>query len=352
MVESGFDLSGGKKGLSMAPETSNKGGLLSPFDPLTGLLLVLLVADFCVFGGWFIPVVSLSENQVLYIYSSQAQVVAAVYGLTITGYIFRSNQYDRLQDRDETLKEVLDKIKGRQHLTISFITVLSLSSIFLALAVIVFRESDSGFVRVFTQNLSGVLFVGVLVFVGIFVREAMIPDQIERASNDLKREVETSDGGERSSINVPDEVSSGESNVSEPEYLEVPTAVANDPFVSFMAEFNGIEKILDRYANAYLNKQEEVIVPSIGISKSKKYRRFLSTQAIVREMMMNEVLSRVLADRLLTIVRYRNALVHGSDFSVPASLLKEVGEIRKDLYESLNELLNNREYGLDGVQTI
>ncbi|WP_423204246.1 hypothetical protein PGC34_23360 [Pseudomonas kribbensis] len=321
----------------------------SLFDPVTGFFLVMLLADICVFGGWFFPLVSLSENQVLYIYSSQAQVVAAVYGLTITGYIFRSNQYDRLQDKDESLKEVLDKIKIRQHSTISFITVLSLLSIFCALVVIVFRESEDGFVRVLTQNLSAALFVGVLVFVGVFVREAMLPDQIERASNDLKREVEA----DRTTPEFSGAQESSQADSIKPENVREERASVQSPevdtFALFMTEFNEVEKILDRYASAFLGRQGLNVSAPLSFNKAKSYRRFLSKQAIVREMIMGERVSKIFADDLLKLIKYRNALVHGSDFNVPFLLLKEVFEAREKLYKLLDDELKEREFGPESV---
>ena len=75
-------------------------------------------------GACLLPLLNLSENQALYIFSSEAQVIAAVYGLTITGYIFLRNQQDRLADRDESLVEILDTIQSDQYRFIAFITAI------------------------------------------------------------------------------------------------------------------------------------------------------------------------------------------------------------------------------------
>jgi hypothetical protein len=37
----------------------------------------------------------LTENQIMYLYSTSAQVLAAVYGLTLTGYIFLRGDLNR-----------------------------------------------------------------------------------------------------------------------------------------------------------------------------------------------------------------------------------------------------------------
>ena len=49
-----------------------------------------------VIGAHLHPLLELSENQALYTFSSESQVIAAIYGLTITGYIFLRNQQDRV----------------------------------------------------------------------------------------------------------------------------------------------------------------------------------------------------------------------------------------------------------------
>ena len=74
------------------------------------LVLVSLVASFI---GIKTPLLILNENQVLYLYSTSAQVLAGVYGLTLTGFIFFRNELSREEFEDDTLTEAVESLKSR-----------------------------------------------------------------------------------------------------------------------------------------------------------------------------------------------------------------------------------------------
>ncbi|WP_152903193.1 hypothetical protein [Stutzerimonas stutzeri] len=57
------------------------------------------------------PVLILNENQILYLFSTSAQVLAGVYGLTLTGFIFFRNELSREELEDETLVEAVESLK-------------------------------------------------------------------------------------------------------------------------------------------------------------------------------------------------------------------------------------------------
>ena len=53
------------------------------------------------------PIALMNENQILYIFSTSAQVVAGIFGLTISGFIFLRSELDRQQRiRDGVLKQI------------------------------------------------------------------------------------------------------------------------------------------------------------------------------------------------------------------------------------------------------
>lgn len=308
-----------------------------------------------VFLGWKIPIIDLSENQALYTFSSQAQVVAAIYGLTITGYIFLHNQQDRLADKDETIADVLDDIKIHQHYFITFLTVVSLASIFSAILAIVFRESPISALKVITQNSAAALFFVALLCTGYFVRDAMKPNKIEEASDRIKKEMEsysTSDG--EIATNTDDlKVDPPE---GDPLQMELsPTALDTleetahniNPnvlpsgssraggFEQFLSNYNNIEKSLEIFSNLYLELSRPVPDDFPSYEKhheNKKLRHSNWTKPrIVHAMLAQGVVSQRLAENLLELIRYRNALVHGRDFFVPQEMLERVRKANSEL---------------------
>jgi hypothetical protein len=59
---------------------------------------------------------SLNENQVLYLFSASAQVLAAIYGLTLTGLVLLRSELSREESEDETLSEAPGSLKTRRKL--------------------------------------------------------------------------------------------------------------------------------------------------------------------------------------------------------------------------------------------
>lgn len=74
---------------------------------------------------------TLNENQVLYLFSTTSQVIAAVYGLTLTGFIFLRNELSREEFEDQTLSEPVEALKARYFIFLVFITILVLITILL-----------------------------------------------------------------------------------------------------------------------------------------------------------------------------------------------------------------------------
>lgn len=74
--------------------------------------------------GLLFPWLTLNENQVLYLFSTSAQVIAAIYGLTLTGFLFFRNELTREAAEDETLAEAIEQLKSRYFVLLTFITSL------------------------------------------------------------------------------------------------------------------------------------------------------------------------------------------------------------------------------------
>ena len=56
-------------------------------------------------------VTSLNENQILYLSSTLAQVSATLFGLSITGYVFLEDKLTKDAEKDDTLIDVIEKLK-------------------------------------------------------------------------------------------------------------------------------------------------------------------------------------------------------------------------------------------------
>ena len=85
-----------------------------------GLLLSAVTSAWGSISGMF----RLNENQILYLFSTSSQVLAGIYGLTLTGFIFFRNELSREEQEDETLADAVESLKARYFRLLAFITIL------------------------------------------------------------------------------------------------------------------------------------------------------------------------------------------------------------------------------------
>src|SRR6266404_1640095 len=94
---------------------------LSPAIPIT-LFLVALVALIIVTTAIALADrgISLNETQIMYLFSTSAQVIATIYGLTLTGFVFFRNELNREESEDETLSDAVENLKARYYVLLVF----------------------------------------------------------------------------------------------------------------------------------------------------------------------------------------------------------------------------------------
>lgn len=76
--------------------------------------------------GVYLP----EESQVMYLSSTSAQVIAALYGLTVTGYIFFDGKLKSYTNEDSSLQDIIDNLRSsfrKEIITISIICFISMA---------------------------------------------------------------------------------------------------------------------------------------------------------------------------------------------------------------------------------
>lgn len=266
------------------------------------------------------PVLQLSENQSLYIYSSAAQVIAGIYGLTVAGYAFLRNQQDRQIDKDESLAEIFQRIQMQQHAGVLFITCISGLAIFGSLLAIAFREVDTSFIRTAAGNTASALFVASLVWTAYFVADALRPEKILNASEAIKQEIESSAVAPQPPPDEQDEPKIIRSNLER-----------------FLISYNAIERHLEEYANHHFYMYEkqklmsDMVSTLTNIASIQMPRSRWTKARIIKALASQQIIAKSFADELLILVRYRNALVHGRDMIVEEPMVARVELARKVL---------------------
>jgi len=132
--------------------------------------------------AWTGHSITLNESQILYLFSASSQVIAAIYGLTLTGYIFFQNELNRREGNDVTLTEVIGSLKNRYFFTLIFIAVMVLISILLANSAISFESTSHDRLKIILLNTGQSAFIVSLLSITYFIYDILSPNRIEKAS--------------------------------------------------------------------------------------------------------------------------------------------------------------------------
>src|ERR1044072_1301820 len=157
------------------------------------LVLVTLGATAIALSG---HAISLNETQIMYLFSTSSQVIAAIYGLTLTGFIFFRNELNREEFEDETLAEAVETLKERYLVLLVLITSLLGLTLLLANLEISYEASGEARFNTLIINAGQSAFLTGLVAIAYFVFDVISPKRIERASKTLQSKVDPSVEGQ------------------------------------------------------------------------------------------------------------------------------------------------------------
>ncbi|EKB1953141.1 TPA: hypothetical protein NGT43_001379 [Vibrio parahaemolyticus] len=247
------------------------------------------------------PLLSLNENQILYLYSTSAQVLAGIYGLTLTGFIFFRNELSREEFDDDTLTDAVERLKSRYFKLLIFITGQTLISLLLSNLVISIESDDNRLLVTLLMNVTQVSYVVNLGVIAYFIFDVIAPKRIERASRDLQKEVEPDLDKE-----------------------------AKGSLENFLKNFNQIEYILQKYGQAF---QQDFN------NKYSKHRRRMSNVRLAEVILQAEKIDPKLFDELRQLITLRNSIVHGASPTVSESMVNKSHEILVSLSDSLNVIV-------------
>ena len=266
------------------------------------ILLVMLIT----FIG---PIIILNESQILYAFSASAQVVAGLYGLTLTGYIFYHSKLEQKVVDDDTLEDQIEKIKIESYENQIIVGIMSLISIAMSLITIFIYNNGilpHKFID-FIINFSSIIFflnISMIIFLSLI---AINPNRIEDLSNKIKKEIEKNyDGNEM----IDDDGKS---------------------YGKFMVCFNKLNKLMENYANELEQKRP--------VTFKNGTRRNESISELARVLNVNEIIAGRDVELIDMFRKYRNATAHGTEMKIDKKILEKI----ELYYKCFVELYNARE---------
>lgn len=257
---------------------------------------ILLLAQGCVIYDCIFSCFQFSESGLTQVLSNGIQVIAGLYGITLTGYIFFMERLEATAEKDETLFDVIELLKRRYNRFVVVITVNSLMA-FLAGSALILRglspEMAARPLYRFVRNETLLFMVLAVCFICWFVLAVVDPDKIRRMCMEYK-----------------DRLSSGQEG-SQTGDLE-----------QFLADYNRVEGLLKEMAGHYLRKMFPSEAPQRGKTQMRRSMDFLKTQKWIDDPLWGDL------DRLH---RYRNYMLHSGELTVSQEMCQLAGDVRKAL---------------------
>ena len=221
----------------------------------------------------------LNENRVLYISSTLSQVVATLFGLSITGYVFLDGKLKNDVEEDESLIDIVGDLKAKYKSKILSTGILTCLGIFLC--IINMCLSANNFITIFVFNNSLVITFFSIVKIILFVKKIIDPKKIQKESSSGKIQLMEKLEEESESIS--------EKNNNDKVSIE-----------DFLITYNNIE-----------SKISNLVSSSVRING--KYNNMHQNLKILES---GKKIDIKLLEKINILRRYRNYLVHGRDMIV------------------------------------
>lgn len=241
-------------------------------------------------------VLQLNESQILYLFSTSAQVLAGVYGLTLTGFIFFRNELSREEFEDETLAEAVESLKRRYFTMLVFITAFVLFTFFLSNLAMAKESGGHSLATTLLINSGQSAFGVSILAISYFIFDVISPKRIEVASRALQEQVDPAH--------------------------KAPTKGSLE---DFLRNYNQIEMLLSEYGSAN----------NITSFYTSRPVRRASNVRLAEILMRNERISQSLFSRLRDLITLRNSIIHGADPVVSSAVVATSQEVLNELEAAL-----------------
>jgi len=257
------------------------------------------------------PIIFLDDNQILYIYSTSAQVVAGLYGLTLTGFIFFESKLKDIVLEDVTYYdhiESLKKVYYRDITTIGLITILSILMCFFSISlykVDSYKQLPINLLLTLTMAFT----ITAIISIVQFSIKLLDPNKLSQIGKKIKSSIEKNKSNK----------------IDKTENIET----TNSMLLEFMKNYNELELTIINFAQEL---DELKITYEIKDQKTKPKIR-----DAFKILIYNQVINSIDMENIDMLRKYRNVVVHGKDFNIDESILnilKTYNEAMKNIFDA------------------
>lgn len=294
---------------------------------LVGYLLLASIIPSVLFCIIDFAIIRLSENQIMYFFSAGAQVVAALFALTLAGNVFHDNKLDKMVEKDPTYEEAVEVKRAENFQTIRRMGMGCFAAVALSLLnieLLSFLGTYRKFHIYFINQATCLLFIEAL-YIIMFVIDVVNPKSIRNIMDVGKKEIEADLADSKKSKT--------ESVKQKTKFTQVDAEAyrSSDDFSEFLMYYNKIEETIYKTASE--------IFPG-EFTKSKEYNRVI-IQAL-QKLLYSEVINYKTVEEFNYIRKYRNYTVHSQKPSVTKEMNAMIRGFYKTLIEEITDFKNNR----------
>lgn len=242
-------------------------------------------------------------QQQFYLFSTMAQVIGGLFGLTLTAYVFFVNSFKTSIGKNDSYYEASAFLLKKYFNTMITVTIISICSVIFCIAGIYLVNGLKVIERFIIHEAIILTIVGVIsiAILGIMFLD---PKKLDKETKRLKQSVE--------------------------KYYEVGAGDTKADLREFLKTYNLLEKVIIDLANCLVENNNQFY---------KDYQpRIIQAMKVLN---LNEIMNRALSREIDELRVYRNSLVHGTDFLVSERILSRLIKIYNAI-DNVYEMRNNR----------
>lgn len=257
---------------------------------ICSLIVATLIS--LLFTYFRVTIFKLNENQLLYLFATMAQVTGGLFGLTLTAYIFFVDKFKESTRGDDVLYDATMSILDRYFRNLSWIGIMCGIVIFLCIFGIIDMHNWLT-IYPFLINQGVILFIVLTISILAFGIALLDPNKLDKEVKRLK-------------------------NNAEKHYI---SGVSEEgDFREFLKTYNQLEHLIINFAQACLSENK-------GFLYDYKPQIIQSLKMLIK----CEIIDYTLVNEINELRMYRNALVHGIDFSIAQEVCNRIQKIYKTL---------------------
>lgn len=233
-----------------------------------------------------------NQENIYWLFSSSAQTISAFVAFLVTGFAIVLNIMDNIQQKDDTLEDILTKLKSKYYNRLVFLLIITGLAIVFSLWM-VYLNGGKSLHKIWLYPLTIIINVTAITVGIIFVISIINPGRYKKAAKEIIKEDKFEDSSKKNEIDQ----------------------------ITFMTEFIKLEKSI----------RDILIKKKLYIPYGETPKMAYSFRQMANALLQNELLDRQDIDDMLKINKYRNLVFHGHQAKVDKKMLERVRAAQKKI---------------------